>query len=167
MKMNLPPFEVFPELQDERIRLREARESDVLSLLEILTYDGKPAETLEEGMNNLSRIHQNYLDGDTVNWAIEETETKEPVGFVGYYRGFENGTGELGCILKAEFRGKGLMSPVLCLAAAFGIAEMKLEQVIAFTKPDNEKAIILLNRNGFQVQKGLTDGYLKFVYQVK
>lgn len=165
--MNLPPFEVFPELQDERIRLREARESDVLSLLEILTYDGKPAETLEEGMNNLSRIDQNYLDGDTVNWVVEQIETKEPVGFVGYYRGFKNGTGELGCVLKTEFRGKGFMSPALRLAAEFGIEQMKLEQVIALTRPNNEKAIILLNRNGFRMEEGLTEGYLKFVYQVK
>lgn len=165
--MNLPPFDLFPELQNERIRLREAHEDDVLSLLEILTYDGKSAETLEEGRNTLARIHQNYLDGDTVNWVIEETETNEPVGFVGYYRGFENGIGELGFVLKAQFRGKGFMSPALRLAAEFGIEQMKLTQVIAFTKPSNEKAIILLNRNEFQVKEGLTDGYLKFVYEVK
>lgn len=162
--MKRPPFNAFPELQNERILLREAHEDDILSLLEILTYDGKSAETLEEGNNNFSRIHQNYLDGDTVNWVIEQRETKEPVGFVGYYRGFKDGIGELGCILKTEFRGKGLMSPALRLAAVFGIEEMKLNQVIALTKPDNEKAIILLNRNGFQVEEGLTEGYLKFVY---
>ncbi len=165
--MKLPPFDVFPELQDERILLREAHENDILSLLEILTYDGKSAETLEEGKSIYSRIHQNYLDGDTVNWVIEQHETKEPVGFVGYYRGFEDGIGELGCILKAEFRGKGLMSPALRLAAAFGIEEMKLNQVIALTKPDNEKAITLLNRNGFQLEEGLTEGYLKFIYRLK
>ncbi|WP_300662639.1 GNAT family N-acetyltransferase [Fluviicola sp.] len=163
--MKRPPFNTFPELQDERILLREAHEDEVSLLFEILTYDGRPAETLEEGRNIFSRIHQNYLDGDTVNWVIEQIETKEMVGFVGYYRGFKDGIGELGCILKAGFRGKGFMSPALRLAAKFGIEEMKLNQVIAFTKPDNEKAIILLNRNGFQVEEGLTEGYLKFVYR--
>lgn len=165
--MKLPPFDTFPELRDERILLREAREADIPSLLEILTYDGKSPETPEEGRKNLSRIHQNYLDGETVNWVIEQVDTKEPIGFVGYYRGFANGIGELGCVLKTESRGKGFMSPALRLATEFGIAQMKLEQIIAFTRPDNEKAIALLNRNGFQPEEGLTDGYLKFVYQVK
>ncbi|MNJ84925.1 hypothetical protein D3C87_23890 [compost metagenome] len=165
--MKLPPFAVFPELQNERILLREAHENDTSSLFEILTYDGKSAETLKEGTEILSRIHQNYLDADTVNWVIEELDTKEPVGFVGYYRGFKNGIGELGCILKAEFRGKGFMSPALRLAAEFGVREMKLNQVVALTSPENEKAIILLNRNGFQMEEGLTEGYLKFVYLPK
>ncbi len=165
--MKRPPFDIFPELQDERILLREAREEDISSLLEILTYDGKSAQTPEEGRNNFTRIHQNYLNGETVNWVIEQKETKEPVGFVGYYRGFENSTGELGCILKAEFRGKGLMSPALRIAASFGINEMNLDHVIALTKPENEKAIALLNRNGFFPEDGLTEGYLKFVYRVK
>ncbi len=165
--MKLPPFAVFPELQNERILLREAHENDSSSLFEILTYDGKSAETLKEGTEILARIHQNYLDADTVNWVIEELETKEPVGFVGYYRGFKNGIGELGCILKTESRGKGFMSPALRLAAEFGVREMKLNQVVALTSPENEKAIILLNRNGFQMEEGLTEGYLKFVYLPK
>ncbi|MNR67459.1 hypothetical protein D3C85_1914700 [compost metagenome] len=59
------------------------------------------------------------------------------------------------------------MSPALRLAAEFGVREMKLNQVVALTSPENEKAIILLNRNGFQMEEGLTEGYLKFVYLPK
>ncbi len=162
--MNLPPYRVFPELRLENLLLRETTEADTPSLLEILTYDGKVAETLEEGMGIIRKIHQNYLDGDTVNWVIEDISTHQPVGFVGYYRGFENGIGELGCILKEEFRGLGLMSPSLLLAAEFGKHQMKLNMVTALTTAENEKAIALLNRNNFIQEKELSGVYLRFVY---
>lgn len=160
--MNLPPFQSFPELKTDKLLLREVTPDDIPSLLEILTYDGKAAETLEEGIGMANRIHQNYLDGDTVNWVIESLPAHELIGFVGYYRGFENGTGELGCILKPAFRGLGLMSPSLRLAAEFGINSMNLERVIAITGKENNKAIALLERTGFMFVKELSEEQLEF-----
>lgn len=162
--MNLPPYTLFPELSSGKVLLREIRPDDIPNLLEILTYDGKSAETLGEGTGIVNRIHQNYLDGDSVNWVIENLETHEPIGFVGYYRGFENGIGEVGFILKAAFRGLGFMSPALALAIEFGLKQMQLKQVTAFTKPDNHKAIAVLNRNNFFAEKELEGSYLKLVY---
>lgn len=163
--MNLPPYTSFPELKTGNLLLREVRLVDIPHLLEILTYDGKSAETLEQGVEIIRKIDQNYRDGDSVNWVIENLETRELIGFVGYYRGFENSIGELGFILKAAFRGLGFMSPSLSAAVEFGLNHMKLKQITAFTKPDNEKAIIVLERNGF-VSDNKQDGkYLKFVYK--
>ncbi|MDF3026289.1 MAG: GCN5-related N-acetyltransferase [Fluviicola sp.] len=160
--MNLPPYSIFPELRHSELLLREVKSKDIPSLLEILTYDGKKPETLEEGIAMTNRIHQNYLDGDTVNWVIEYLPTKELIGFVGYYRGFENGTGELGFILKSSFRGKGLMSPALLLAVEFGLNSMKLSRVIAITGKENSKAIALLERTGFVFMKELSEKQLEF-----
>ncbi len=162
--MNLPPYPVFPELKTEKLLLREVVDEDIPFLLEILTYDGKTAATLEEGIEIIEKNKQNYQSGNSVNWVIEKTETGELVGFIGYYRGFENGIGEIGFILKAAFRGQGFMSPSLVLVTEFGLKHMKLKQVTAFTKPDNDKAIAVLNRNQFVAEKELEGGYLKFVY---
>lgn len=162
--MNLPPYTSFPELSSGKIRLREIRPEDIPNLLEILTYDGKSAETLEEGTRIVERIHQNYLDGNSINWVIESLETYDPVGFIGYYRGFENETGEIGFILKEAFRGLGFMSPSLAAAVEFGLKQMELREIHAFTKPDNEKSIAVLKRNGFVSDIELDGDYLKFVY---
>lgn len=163
--MNLPPYTSLPELKTGNLLLREVRQEDIPHLLEILTYDGKSAETLEQGIEIIRKIDQNYRDGDSVNWVIENLVTQELIGFVGYYRGFENRIGELGFILKAAFRGLGFMSPSLSVAVEFGLNQMKLKQITAFTKPDNEKAITVLERNGF-VSDNKPDGkYLKFVYE--
>lgn len=160
--MNLPPFNTFPEIRSEKILLREVKQTDVLFLLEILTYDGKTAGSLEEGIRISERIRQDYLDGDTVNWVIEELGTQELIGFIGFYRGFENKTGELGFILKSAFRGLGYMSPSLRLAAEFGIKSMELDQVIAITLKENVKAIGVLERTDFELLEELPEEYLKF-----
>lgn len=162
--MNLPPYSTFPELRTEKLLLREVLDEDILSLLEILTYDGKMAATLEEGTEIIEKNKQNYLDGDSINWVIEKHETGELIGFIGYYRGFEHGIGEVGFILKAAFRGQGFMSPSLVLATQFGLNQMQLKQVTAFTKPDNEKSIAVLKRNGFLPENEMEGAYLKFVY---
>jgi [ribosomal protein S5]-alanine N-acetyltransferase len=162
--MNLPPYSIFPELRHSEVLLRELTFTDIPSVLEILTYDGKPATTFEEGMETANRIHRNYLEGDTLNWLIEVRGAQEPAGFIGYYRGFENGVGELGFILKPKFRGLGLMSTALRLAVEFGINEMKLNKVTAFTMPGNKNAIAVLSRNGFSPETELVETYQKFVY---
>jgi ribosomal-protein-alanine N-acetyltransferase len=162
--MNRPPYISFPELRTGNLLLREVMQDDISHLLEILTYDGKSAETLDQGVEIIRKIDQNYQEGNSVNWVIENQETHELIGFIGYYRGFENGIGELGFILKAASRGLGFMSPSLSAAVEFGLKQMKLKGIMAFTKPDNEKAIAVLERNGF-VSNYKSDGkYLKFVY---
>lgn len=167
--MNLPPYSVFPELRSEKLLLREAVYEDIPSLLEALTYDGKTAQSLEEGMQIIEKINRNYLEGESVNWIIEVPipigmETNQLIGFVGYYRGFENGIGEVGFVLKEAFRGKGFMSQALSLVVDFGINQMQLSEVRAFTKPDNEKSIAVLERNGFRHEIEVGGHYLKFVY---
>ncbi len=164
-KMNLPPYISFPELRTADLLLREVMQDDIPHLLEILTYDGKSVETLDQGAEIIRKIDQNYREGNSVNWVIENLETHELIGFIGYYRGFENSVGELGFILKAAFRGLGYMSPSLSAAVEFGLHEMKLKEITAFTKPDNEKAIAVLERNGFVSDQKPEGKYLKFVYK--
>jgi [ribosomal protein S5]-alanine N-acetyltransferase len=66
--MNLPPFVIFPELRTESLLLRETKPEDIPAMLEILTYDGEFVKTLNEGIQVMERIHQNYLTGDCINW---------------------------------------------------------------------------------------------------
>lgn len=124
----------------------------------------KAAATLEEGIQMIEKNRKNYREGDSVNWVIEKLDTGELIGFIGYYRGFEHGIGEVGFILKAAFRGQGFMSPCLAIAIEFGLKQMQLKQITAFTKPDNEKSIAVLKRNGFLKEHEVEGTYLKFVY---
>ena len=84
------------------------------------------------------------------------------MGTIGYYRGFENGAGELGCVLKPKFQGKGLMTEAMNLAIDFGINEMELKNIGAITSKDNQPAIQLLQRLNFVKTKDLDDDELEY-----
>ncbi len=160
--MYLPPYPVFPVLYAQRVVLREVKSADIPDIVEISTYDGQRASKPEDARKMLEKIERDYQNSDSVNWGIADPATNEIMGTCGYYRGFKNGTGELGCILRPAFRGKGFMSEAMQVAAGFGIREMGLQRVIAITGKDNGKAISLLERSRFVLisqanAKGLED----------
>lgn len=162
--LNLPPYKKFPELASERVLLRELKSSELEQVLEIMTYDGKTVKTINEGQIVQSKIDVNYLESDGVNWVIEDLDSKELVGFIGYYRGFTAGIGEIGFILKPRFRGKGFMSEAIKLAVSFGLETIKLDQIEAYTKQENSQSIAVLTRNGFVPGIEKHTGYVTFAF---
>ena len=84
------------------------------------------------------------------------------MGTVGYYRGFQNGASELGCVLKPKFQGKGLMTEAMNLAIDFGIKDMELKNIGAITSKDNQPEIQLLERLNFVKTKDLDDDELEY-----
>ena len=147
--MYLPPYPAFPTIYTARTILREISPDDATDIVEISTYDGQRAATVGEALKMLEKIENDYRNGTSVNWGIADAVTNEIIGSCGYYRGFPNGTGELGCILRPAFQGKGFMSEAMLAAVGFGIREMGLQRVIAVTRQHNLKAIALLERIEF------------------
>ena len=84
------------------------------------------------------------------------------VGTCGYYRGFEQGAGELGCVLLSQYRGQGLMNSALELAITFGLQTMNLKRIWAATSPQNKKAIQLLERLGLKKTRDTEDREVEF-----
>jgi len=133
--------------------LRELTEEDIPQTLEITRFDGKPPRDLEEANQMIRKIRAECLEGKLIHWAIETRETGEIVGTCGYYRGFENGAGEIGYILLEKFRGQGFMTEVVNAAVEFGFQTMKLSQVFAITSAKNQASQNVLTKCGF-----ITDG---------
>lgn len=160
--MNLPPYPVFPKLSNDRLLLRAVTSADLESLMEISFYDAKPAESIEEAAQMQSRIDQDYANGNSIHWCLEDVSTGAIVGTCGYYRGFENQSGELGCVLRKAFYGKGYMTDAMTLAIGFGFSVIGLQKIVAMTSVHNEKAIQLLKRLKFKQTETLSDDELKF-----
>ena len=93
--MHLPPYDVFPTILADRIILREIVLSDLDHILEVSFYDGKPAADTAEALVMLQRIERDYHNGDTIHWGIADKNSNIIMGTCGYYRGFQNGAGEL------------------------------------------------------------------------
>jgi ribosomal-protein-alanine N-acetyltransferase len=160
----LPPFLLFPELRSSRVLLRELKLSDTEFVREIMYYNGRQATDRSDAIRMMERIDGDYRSGNTVNWVIVDTQTLQPVGTIGYYRGFSESTGEIGFILKPGDRGKGYMSEALRLVTAFGKEAMQLERVIAITRPGNNEAIRLLERCHFRYLGPFETEYIEFEY---
>lgn len=161
--MKLPPFETFPILTSEGIVLRPINSQDIIALVEISYYDGQQARTPEEAAAMQEKIDRDYANGHSIHWGIEDTVTSQLVGTCGYYRGFANSTGELGCVLLAAFRGQGYMTRAMKAAIDFGRQELKLKRIMAVTTKGNSKAIQLLKRLGFEKAADGKDEDMEYV----
>jgi [ribosomal protein S5]-alanine N-acetyltransferase len=147
--MKLPPYYIFPTISADKISLRQILKEDVEHLIEISFYDGIQATTLKQATEMLDKINKDYLNGNTVHWGIADNITNRIIGTCGYYRGFENRSGELGCVLLPQYQGKGFMTSAMSLAIAFGFKHMGLKRVAAITTNQNLKAVKLLERLSF------------------
>ena len=160
--MHLPPYDKFIELSDSEILLREVTNADLEPLMEITCYDGQPAHNLEAAAAMLDQIRTDYKNGNSIHWCIVEKSTNNITGTLGFYRGFTDGAGEIGCVLKPAFRGKGLMSSAVKLVVAFGFSTMKLKKIFAITTRQNDKAIKLLDRLNFVKIQDLEAGRIEY-----
>lgn len=132
---------------------------------EILFYNGKAAADDNELKAMLERLTEDYESGQSINWVLADPETNQPIGTIGFYRGFHDNKGEVGYILKPEFRGMGLMREALEVITAFGLGFMELDGILAFTKPDNTPSRELLERSRYETD-GIVDkkGYIRYRY---
>jgi ribosomal-protein-alanine N-acetyltransferase len=162
--MNHPPFAEFPVLENDRILLRRLENADAPFVLDIMVYDGKPAENITDAIAMIERIENDCRKGDSVNWVIVHRETGMPMGTIAYCRGFNNETGEIGFIMKPEFHGKGYMSDALKLVVRFGQKKLELKRIIAITKLVNKPAVQLLERCGFRYRCPFNEEYSEFEF---
>ncbi|MBK7428825.1 MAG: GNAT family N-acetyltransferase [Saprospiraceae bacterium] len=160
--MHLPPFDQYPILTDNIIILRPPRISDIPDIMEICFYDGKPAETQEEAKEMLQKINLDYENGNCVHWIISDFILHQTIGTCGFYRGFQNETGEIGYVLLPEFRGYGWMTHAVQLAIRFGFNDMGLKRIIAYTDQENVKSQKVLERIGFTLSGKKKDGNLEY-----
>ena len=160
--MKLPPYDKFPYISDDNITLREIQFSELSDLLEISYYDGVQAITWTQAMEMQTKINADYEQGNSIHWGIEDNLTKKIVGTCGYYRGFDKGEGELGCVLLPQFLGQGYMTKALLLAIEFGRNTIGLKRIWAMTTKQNEKAIQLLEKLNFVKVVDLEDSNIEF-----
>jgi ribosomal-protein-alanine N-acetyltransferase len=117
---------------------------------------------LEQAIEMNSKINKDYDAGNSFHWGIVDNQSNKIVGTCGYYRGFDKGEGELGCVLLLQYRGQGFMTSVMLLAIDFGIKNIGLKRIWAITSQQNEKAIKLLERVDFKKVRVLDDNDMEF-----
>ena len=162
--MPLPPYDNFPELSEGKIALHQILAEDIGELIEISFYDAVPAKSVAEAKAMQDKINEDYLAGNSIHWGIRDQLTNKIVGTCGYYRGFEQKSGELGCVLLPQYYGQGYMTAAMLLAIDFGLNNMGLKRIWAATGKDNSKAIKLLERLHFRKVADLEDKEIEYEF---
>ena len=140
---------VSPTLDGARVRLRAVTAADAGALLEISAYDGVAARSEADVHAQLARIEGDQARGETVHWAIEDASTGALVGTVGFYRGFPDGIGEVGYVLRPAHRKRGFMTESVALAVGYAFDSLGLKAVVAHADATNRASIAVLERCGF------------------
>lgn len=138
---------------------------DLKDLIEISFYDSVQATTLQQAKEMQSKINRDYADGNAIHWGIADNTTNTILGTCGYYRGFNNDGGELGCVLLPQFRGQGFMTTAMKLAIDFGINNIGLKRIWAITTKQNDNAIKLLERLDFIRIADLQDDEIEYEFR--
>lgn len=144
--MNDEVFNVFPELKTSRLFLRELIDPDLDHMLELTSFNNR-ANTKQEVIDLLKSIHMGFRNKEMITWGLYRSN--ELIGTIGFYRGFANNSGEVGYVLRENFRRKGFISEAMEMVIKFGFKALKLDVITAYTSDDNKASIAVIKKFGF------------------
>ncbi len=139
-----------PELENEIYRLKKIAYSEAESIIEISMYDGFQAKTKEDVYEILGKIENDITNEESLHWGIYLKPNGNLIGNIGFYRGFENNTGEIGYVLKEKYRRRGIMTEVVPLVVEYAFNELDLSAIVAYTDYNNTGSIKVLENNYFK-----------------
>lgn len=153
-------FEKFPQLESDRLILKEILPEEAKYLVGIAVYDQKVSESVSDVLKIQDKINKDFENGDSIIWGIHLKETGKLIGNCGFSRGYKDQIGEIGYVLHKDFRGHNYMKEAVETVTAFGLRIMKLSKIIAYTKKDNLASQKVLEGNGYNLIN--SEEYLTF-----
>lgn len=150
----------FPILTTNRLTLRSIQLDDAKAYHEIAAFPKDESFTLEDVKKKIKSLHEGYAKGEMITWVLEYKG--DFAGTCGYYRGFENEIGEIGYVMKDDFKQKGLMTEAVKAVIEFGFTTLNLKMMTAYTKDNNANSIGLLKQFGFQPTDQFSDDYRRY-----
>jgi ribosomal-protein-alanine N-acetyltransferase len=154
---------IFPELQSQRLKLRELAQTDADILYDmhsnygIMKWYGTDHMTQrEDALNLLDKFAQLRKKPATgIRWGICTHESTTLLGTCGFQKWNREWNS---CIirydLKVDARGQGYMQEALRCAIVWAFANMKLNRIEAQIHPNNRASVLLVEKLGF-VREGI------------
>ncbi len=149
----------FPQLETERLVLRELADSDSGALF--LNYSDKdiaknfldaPLTDIEQAIQFIEAFRAEFGQGEAITWAVSLKGTDEFIGTCSYMIE-ANFRAEIGYDLSRAHWGKGLMSEALRAIIDYGFDELGLRKIKADTLSENTRSVRLLERLGFRLDE--------------
>jgi RimJ/RimL family protein N-acetyltransferase len=153
-----------PALSDGVVTLRAWRTDDLAAIAafgldddNVRFGDVPPGCREDAAAMYLEAMRRAARDGRGLGFAVVDARSDGVLGACDVRFPFP-GVGELGYLLDAAARGRGVMTAALRLVVAWGFADAGLARMQAFVSPDNGRSMRLLERLGF-AREGLLRSY--------
>lgn len=128
-------FDRFPDeipiLESERLILRKTTDEDLNDIIPIVCYQGTYAANIEDAKILLGKLHAKYENKIQLHWGIVLKENNKMIGSCDLYN-FENNTGEIGIVVMAEVRNKGIATEAISAMIDYGFKTLKLGGICAY-----------------------------------
>lgn len=155
--MLLVSFNPFPNLESERLILREITPADVEQVFAIrsdaatMQYIPRPlAKTKQDALEHIQMLRKGVLDNDFINWAITFKDDDKLIGVICLLRmQLKNFRTEIGYALHPDFHGKGIMDEAVKVVIDYAFNSLKFHSIEAVIDPDNLASEKLLIKNHF------------------
>jgi ribosomal-protein-alanine N-acetyltransferase len=167
-KINDDVFNVFPNLETNRLLLTEFAKTDSKELFKlrsderVLKYlDRDSHKSVEESELMIEEMIKSYNNKEGINWIIRKKDTLDVIGYIGYWRMIRlNVRAEIGYAMKPEYWGNGYMQEALTKVIEFGFNTFRLHSIEGNVNPNNLSSLKLLEKLGFKREAYFREDYL-------
>lgn len=151
-------FYPFPELNTERLHLRQLSLNDEPEILElrdheqVLQYIDRPkVRNLAGARDFIQYINNGITKEEWFYWGISLAGRDQLVGTICLWHfNSEQTETEIGYELHPDFQGKGLMRETVQAIIDFAFHTLNIETIKAYTHTENQASIALLEKCGFR-----------------
>jgi len=151
-------FETFPVLKTHRVTLRALNLEDAETLLALRSSEEinkfvitKRMQNLEEAKDFIQTCNALYKKEKRIFWVL--INQVEILGTIVLHRiSLARKYAEIGYKLKTEKQQKGFMSEAMTAVLNFGIEQLNLKIIEAYTHKNNLRSIALLKKHHFVFQ---------------
>lgn len=158
--INKSVFDVFPELESERLLFKAYTKKDAQTLLNLRSnkaiskyMDTTIPKRIEDTEQRIEGYIKAFKEEKGITWAIFEKENNTIIGdFAIHHIDKQNARGEIGYILHPNFWGKGYMTEALTTLINFGFKDLNLHSFSANVNLENVNSKTLLLKFGFKLE---------------
>lgn len=148
-------FATFPQLETERLILRDIVQSDASDLFEIFSceavtrhYDLYPYRSVEEAEAIIDFFAESFESERGIRWGIGLKADDKLIGTCGYVS-LRRFRGEIGYEINPAYWRQGYASEAINAIVQFGFESLLLNRVEALVMTENNPSAALLEKNGF------------------
>jgi ribosomal-protein-alanine N-acetyltransferase len=155
LNRNLPGF---PTLTTERLVLRQLLESDAEEIYLLRSdviinryLDREPSKTLEDALNFIRKINENFKNNEVPYWAITQKNNEKLIGTICLFDFSEElKRCEIGYELLPGYQGQGFMNEAVKKVIEYSVQALGIKTIDACTHKGNQSSIKLLQKFNFE-----------------